>query len=236
VVDRGGSQERRERSQLTLLALANPPHNGQSALVPKDADDRATDDRHGAIDGATTEPIIIVSGATGVGKSTVSRLVAAAFDRSVHLQADDLAASVVSGWVDPNSPEGESQNWAIGAALAVSAMSFAEQGYTTIVDGHLFPDGVEGLATACAARGLSCHYVVLLAALDTCWTRASNRGAGRWPLEYGSFAALHARFADLDLPTRCVVDATGSAEIACDAVLSAFRDGRLVAREQPSTP
>jgi predicted kinase len=199
-------------------------------------DHRAADDRHGAIDRATTEPIIIVSGATGVGKSTVSRLVAAAFDRSVHLQTDDLTASVVSGWVDPNSPKAESQNWTIGAALAVSAMTFAEQGYTTVVDGHLFPDGVEGLATACAARGLSCHYVVLLADLDTCWTRASNRGKGRWPLEYDSFKALHARFADLDLPTRCVVDATGSAETACEAVLSAFRAGRLMAMEQPSTP
>ena len=99
-------------------------------------------------------------------------------------------ASVVSGLVDPNSPEVESQDWAIGAAMAVSAMSFAEHGYTTVVDGHLFPDGVDGLAAACAARGLSCHYVVLMADLKTCWTRANNRGQGRWTLEFQPFAAL----------------------------------------------
>ena len=58
----------------------------------------------------------------------MSRLVAAAFDRSVHLKADDLMASIVSGWVDPNLPEAERQNEAIGGVLAVSAMSFVQDG------------------------------------------------------------------------------------------------------------
>ena len=132
-------------------------------------------------------------------------------------------ASVVNGWVDPNSPEAESQNLAIGAALAMRTMSFAEQGYTTVVDGHFFPDGAEGLAAACAERDLSCHYVVLTADLHTCWMRATNRPATRWPLEFEPFAALHASFADLDLPQRCVVDATKSPETVCNAVLSSFR-------------
>jgi tRNA uridine 5-carbamoylmethylation protein Kti12 len=181
-------------------------------------------------------PVIIVSGAPGVGKSTVSRLVAAAFDRSVHLQIDDLLASVVSGWVDPNLPEAEEQNETIGAVLAVSAMRFAENGYATVVDGYLFPDGVDGLAAACAARDLSCHYAVLTADLDTCWARASNRGEGRWPLEFQPFEAVHARFAGLDLHERHFVEATGSPETARDAVLSAFRTGRLIPAHQPSAP
>ncbi len=212
-----------------MLALTRRP--GQYACVSM-VDDRGIS--NGPSDGATAGPILIVSGAPGAGKSTVSRLVAVAFDRSVHLQTDDLMASVVSGWVDPNSSEADSQNWAIGAALAVSAMSFAEYGYTTVVDGHLFPDGVVGLAAACAMRGLPCHYVVLMADLDVCWTRASNREESRWALDFPPFEALHAKFADLDLPERCVVDATGSPEDACAAVLSAFRAGRLVVREQPS--
>ena len=180
------------------------------------------------------QTIIVVSGAPGVGKSTVSRLVAAAFDRSIHLPTDDLMAWIVRGWVDPNLPEAEAQNQAIGAALAVSAMSFADDGYTTVVDGYLFPEGVDGLAVACAARGLSCHYVVLTADLDTCWARARTRGEGRWPLEFPSFAAVHARFATLELDERHVVEATESPEAVCDAVLAAFRTGRLVATERPS--
>jgi predicted kinase len=183
---------------------------------------------------ATSGPIIIVSGPAGVGKSTVSRRVAASFDRSVHLPVDEVTAWIVSGWVAPDAPDDEAQNLAIGAAVAVSAMSFAEHGYTTIVDGHLFPDGVHGLADAAATRGLSCHYAVLMADLETCWTRARNRGEGRWPLEREPFEAMHARFSGLDLSRRCVVDATGPPESARDALLAAFRARRLIVGQGPS--
>jgi predicted kinase len=171
--------------------------------------------------------VIVVTGPPGVGKSTVSHLVAAEFERSVHLRADEIMASVVSGWVDPNGPDADAQNQAVGGAIAVSAMSFAGDGYTTVVDGYLFPDGVAGLAAACTARDLTCHYVVLTADLDTCWARASGRGEGRWPLEYEPFVALHARFAGLELDARRVVDAGGSAESVRDEIVTRFRDGRL---------
>jgi hypothetical protein len=179
-------------------------------------------------DGVTTDrSILVVSGPGGVGKSTIARIVASAFERSMHLNADDLMASVVSGWVDPNSPEAEHQNEAIGGALAVSAMGLAEDGYTTVVSGYLFPDGVAGLAAACRHRALSCHYAVLMAELDTCWDRASGRGEGRWPLEFEPFAKVHARFSQLDLDDRHVIDATGSPNAVSAAVLAAFRAGKL---------
>jgi predicted kinase len=175
-----------------------------------------------------TGTVIVVSGSPGVGKSTVSRLVAAAFERSVHLRADDVMASVVSGWVDPNGPDAAAQNEAVGGAIAVSAMSFAGDGYATVVDGYLFPDGVAGLAAACVERDLACHYVVLTADLETCWARASGRGEGRWPLELEPFAAVHARFAALELDERHVIDATPSEDAVRDAVLSAYAAGRLL--------
>jgi predicted kinase len=182
------------------------------------------------------EPVVVMTGMPGVGKTTVSRLVANAFDRSVHLQADDFMATIVSGFVDPNAPEAAAQHETVGGAVAVSAMTFAAGGYTTIVDGFFFPDGVAGLATACAARGLSCHYAVLTADLDTCWSRASGRDAGRWPLERAPFTEVHARFAALDLPTRHVIDATGSPDVVGDAVLAALRADRLVVTDLLPAP
>jgi predicted kinase len=178
--------------------------------------------------------MIVVSGPVGVGKTTVSRLVAAEFDHSVHLHIDDFMAAIVSGWVDPNAPEAAAQHDAVGGALAVSAMSFAGDGYTTVVDGHLFPVNAAGLAAASNARGVACHYVVLTAPIDTCWARARGRGEGRWPLEQEPVAALHARFAALDLDPRHVVDASGTAEDVRDAVLVAFRAGRLVVGDPPA--
>jgi predicted kinase len=218
----------RKTGESYTAALAHVRHRPEEE---RSMSDRVSESGNGTANGTTSGPLIVVSGAPGVGKSAVSRLIAAAFDRSVHLKTDDFMATVVSGWVDPNLPEAEPQHEAVGGALAVSAMAFAADGYATVVDGHLFPENVAGLAAACAERGLACHYVVLRADLDTCWARASSRGEGRWPLEFEPFAALHARFAALDLPERQVVDATGSPEAACDAVLSAFRAGRLVATE-----
>jgi AAA domain len=225
----------RERARKTgesyTAALAHVRHRPEREQSMSDQ----VSDAHDEAGDAAYGPVIVVSGACGVGKSTVGGLIAAGFDRSVHLKGDDFMASVVSGWVDPNLPGAEQQNEAVGAAFAVSAMSFAADGYTTVVDGYVFPDGVAGLAAACTARGLSCHYVVLTADLDTCWARASGRGEGRWPLEFQPFAALHKRFVDLDLEARHLVDATAPPESVRDAVLSAFRAGRLVVG-QPSAP
>jgi predicted kinase len=172
-------------------------------------------------------PLIVVSGASGVGKTTVSRLVAAEFARSVHLRTDDFMAAIVNGWIDPNSPAAAAQHEAVGGALAVSAMGFAGDGYTAVVDGHLFPDGVDRLAAASAARGLVCHYALLTADFDTCWARASAREEGRWPLELEPFAALHARVAALELEPRHLVDASGAPVQVSAAVLAAFRAGDL---------
>ena len=62
----------------------------------------------------------------------------------------------------------------------MSTMSFAQDGYTAVLDGYFFPENAKGLAAACNARGFACHDVVLTADLDTCWTR---RAAG--PLDGG---------------------------------------------------
>jgi hypothetical protein len=142
----------------------------------------------------------------------------------------------VNGWVDPALPEAERQNEAIGAALAVAAMSFAQNGYTTIVDGYLFPEGVAGLADACIRRQLSCHYVVLAADAQTCWTRASGRLEGRWPLEAEPVAQTYARFANCGVDEKHVVDATGNEDEVASIVLAAFRDGTLAVPEPPRNP
>jgi predicted kinase len=173
-------------------------------------------------------PLIVVSGPSGVGKTTVGCLVAAGFERSAHLDADDFMVSIVRGWIDPSLPDAAPQHQAVGGALAGAAFGFAEQGYTTVVSGHLFPEGVQGLAVGCAARGVPCHYAVLTADLETCRARATARGERRWPLVSDAFAQQHERFARLDVDQRHVLDATASPAVVTDAVLAAFRAGRLV--------
>jgi hypothetical protein len=172
-------------------------------------------------------PIVVISGPAGVGKSTASRLVAAEFERSALVEGDTFMAFIATGWVEPNLPAASHQNVVIGLAFVAAAIEYAAGGYTTVVDGHLFPPALEYLSRSGADRGVAVHYAVLRADLDTCWARASDRPEGRWPLERESFDALHARFGTLDLNDRHVVDATASPDVVAAAVLAATRAGSL---------
>jgi predicted kinase len=175
----------------------------------------------------TKGPIIVVSGPTGVGKTTVSQALAAGFDPSVHIRTDEFLASVVNGYVDPTTPEAAEQNEVVGGAFASAAMQFADNGYVAIVDGPLFPDGMTGWSRWAAPRQLALHYAVLWADEETCWTRAEARPPGHWPLERGPASELHQRYVDLGLPDRVVIDASGSIDQVTAAVLTAFAAGQL---------
>jgi thymidylate kinase len=99
--------------------------------------------------------------------------------------------------------------------------------------GYLFPDGMAELAAAGRPRALSCHYAVLRADLNTCWERAAARGGQRWPVEFEPFAKVHARFSQLALDDKHVIDATGSPDAVSGAVLAALRAGKLAVTGQP---
>ena len=68
-----------------------------------------------------------------------------------------------------------------------------------ILDGHLFPNGLQGLAEGCALRGIAVHYAVLRTDLATCIARRTSearaREEGPTPLAdlIARFSELHAR-------------------------------------------
>jgi predicted kinase len=172
-------------------------------------------------------PLLIVSGPSGAGKTTVGRLVAATFDLSVHIRMDDFMPFVVTGWVEPWLPDSAHQNHVLGGAVAAAAMQFAEGGYTAIIDGYVFPEVLDGLTQWCARRGVPLHYAVLRADLATCLARAAQRHPND-PDDPKSFADLHSRFADMGDRESKVVDAAGTPDEVASAVLAAFWSGRLL--------
>lgn len=171
-------------------------------------------------------PILVVTGSSGSGKSTVSRLVAAALERSVLLRFDDFSGFVVNGWIEPWRPEAEEQNRALGAAVVAAALEFATGGYTVVVDGHVFPEAVTELAAGFGGREVPLHYAVLRCDLSVCSERLRARDDGASP-EREPFEHQHRRFEDLGRYSAHGVDATGAPEDVAEAVVSAFRGGRL---------
>ena len=171
--------------------------------------------------------LFVVTGPAGVGKSTVSRLVAATFEPSAHLRMDDFLLAVVGGWVDPWLPEAAEQNDVVGRAAVAAAMQYLAGGYTVVLDGTVFPDAFEQLAAACGDLEIPLHYVVLRADRATCIDRATARDGAR-PSEE-RYTQLHARFEGLGDRERHVVDATGAPDEVATRVVAALRTGALAA-------
>ena len=176
----------------------------------------------------TPAPILIMTGPSGVGKSTVSPLVAAAFQDGVHVRIDDFTRFIVNGCVDPWLPEAAHQNRAVGGAVLAAATHFAHDGYSVVVDGIVLPDSLEELCRAFLHRTVPLHYAVLRCDLGTCSERVTRRDPAE-PLDPATIAQLHARFDNLGAHERHVIDVSGTPDEAAAAVLEALQAGRLVA-------
>jgi predicted kinase len=169
--------------------------------------------------------LLVVTGASGVGKSSVSAAVAASLEPSVHLRVDDFLCSVVGGWIDPWLPDAARQNDAVGRAAIAAAMQFVAAGYTVVLDGTIFPDAIDELAPACREQHVALHYVVLRCPFDVARDRAAMRD-GKRP-EPASATTLHARFEDLGGYEHNAVDASGPPNDVATAVVTAFTEGAL---------
>src|SRR6266480_4938055 len=103
-------------------------------------------------------PILIVSGCSAVGKSTVSRHLAGSVDNSVHFPIDALLFFFDDPFPDPDSHEWARRSSVVGAAVQAAAAQLAEGGYTVILDGPVFPDGADSMAERLEHRGIEVHY------------------------------------------------------------------------------
>jgi chloramphenicol 3-O-phosphotransferase len=126
--------------------------------------------------------IVIISGPPGAGKSSVARSLCERYDRTVHLQTDELYASIRMGFVSPWKPESHRQNRMVSRAAARAATAFAQDLYAVFIDGvigpHLLPVYVEELR----AGGVPVHFAVLRPSLDEIVRRGTTReGANAIP-------------------------------------------------------
>jgi GrpB-like predicted nucleotidyltransferase (UPF0157 family) len=134
------------------------------------------------------QPVVyLITGPMAAGKSTVGRLLAARFERGVHLEGDVFRRSIVSGreemTPDP-SPEALDQLRLRYRLAAAAADTYFEAGFSValedVVAGPLLGD------YRTMIRSRPCHVVVLLPSVEAVTAREAARdhkGYGAWTIE-----------------------------------------------------
>jgi adenylate kinase family enzyme len=176
-----------------------------------------------------SDPVLIVTGPPGAGKTTAARLIAGSRERSVHVESDRFFDFIASGFVEPWRPESRVQNEVVMRVVAEAAARYAHAGYFTVIDGIVIPRFfLEPLRTRLADQGHAVAYAVLRPSLQSCIARATARASS--PLaDPAVIDQLWHEFADLDALERHVIDDDElSPERTAAALAERLRDGALL--------
>jgi AAA domain-containing protein len=162
--------------------------------------------------------LLVVTGPPGAGKSTVARLLADRFDRSVLVAGDAFFGFLARGLVDPWLPEADPQNEIVARAAASATGHFSAGGYATVYDGVVGPWSLPAFAAATGLESLG--YVILLPPVELCVERVltrRNHGFG----DEAATRRMHRQFAEAAIPARHVLHDPPRAPAAVADLVSA---------------
>lgn len=153
--------------------------------------------------------IVLITGAPGTGKTTVSALVAKESDmeKSVHMHTDDFYHYLSKGVIAPHLPESNEQNLIVIEAFLEAAKRYVRGGYDVIVDGIIGPWFLTPWL-AIARDGYEVHYIILRASKEETMKRAVGRAKLEKDLNVELVETMWEQFHHLESYESNVVDTT----------------------------
>jgi chloramphenicol 3-O-phosphotransferase len=170
-------------------------------------------------------PVLLLTGAPGAGKSTVSRaLVASATGAAVHLHTDDFYAWIRKGFIEPWKMEARQQNTVVVNAIVDAVARFSNGGYEVIVDGILGPWLLDPFRER---RDISFDYVVLRPSEVVTLKRGTSRQGERALRDEAVISQMWKAFENLGELEHHALDTSGQ---SAEETARALRDGRAQGR------
>lgn len=126
------------------------------------------------MDNINQKRVIVITGPSGVGKSTISRKLASDLGDYVDIDIETINYMIVDGFQElPNAKGLSFSKWDLaGDTIGLMANNFLSNDYQVVIHGHVNPELLAGIEK----RVLITHRILLQSNVETVIARDKNRG------------------------------------------------------------